>query len=783
MENEKGKRLPRATYRLQFNRDFTFPQAEEILEYLHELGVSDVYCSPLFRAGAESTHGYDICCFVEVNPGLGGIEGFRKFSAAARQRGLGVLADMVPNHMGSALTNAWWVDVLKHGRKSQYAEFFDIDWDPPTPGLRNKVLLPVLEDHYWKVMAGGKLRVSEEKGEFVIAYHDHRFPIAPESKASLKRLHQLLQEQHYRLAFWRLGPHEINYRRFFDITELVSLRMERPEVFEATHRLLFEWIDEGLVTGLRIDHPDGLWDPQEYFERLQRHGSLYVVAEKILTNDEPLPSDWPVEGTTGYDFLNRLNGIFVEQANETALTKIYEEFTGCTEDFESIVYVSKKKVLELSFQSEINSLAHRLKRMPQGQDFTLPKLRAALTEIAAKFPVYRSYATATKPPDLSLLPQGGGAAGDFVRQALADDREFVMKFQQLTGPVMAKGLEDTAFYNYNRLLSLNEVGGSPEKFGVSVGEFHGYNQEKQRRWPHSLLATATHDTKRGEDSRARLNVLSEMPEEWRAAVGRWREMNGKAPDTNAEYLVYQTLVGAWGEESSKLQERVCSFLTKAMREAKARTTWTDPDAEYENAMLEFVKSALANDSWRKDFEAFQSRVAFFGKYNSLSQMLLKMTCPGVPDFYQGTELWDFSLVDPDNRRPVDYKVRKEMLAQVKHGDPQANKIYVIWRTLQLRNQQPELFQQGDYVPVQANSAHVCAFSRTWKDQKIVAVAPRLIYSLCEGKLTPPIGKVWANAALKMPPEALRNIFTGEIVHSNRLADILKAFPIALLARS
>jgi len=305
-------RVPTATYRLQFNRDFTFEQAEEVLDYLQELGVSDCYASPLFRASAESTHGYDICCFGEISPALGGLDGFKKFSAAARERGLGLLLDMVPNHMGSALTNEWWVDVLRHGPGSDYAQFFDIDWDPPTPGLRNKVLLPVLDDHCWKVVASGKLRVAEENGEFVIAYHDHKYPIAPESKASLKHLHQLLDEQHYRLAYWRVGPHEINYRRFFDITELVSLRMERLEVFEATHKVLFELIDDGLVMGLRIDHPDGLWNPKQYFERVQTRGPIYMVAEKILTGDEPLPEDWPVDGTTGYDFLNRLNGIYID---------------------------------------------------------------------------------------------------------------------------------------------------------------------------------------------------------------------------------------------------------------------------------------------------------------------------------------------------------------------------------------------------------------------------------------------------------------------------------------
>ncbi len=784
-----AKRIPSATYRLQFNRGFTFAQAQEVLDYLKDLGISDCYASPLFRAGAESTHGYDICCFGEINPCLGGIEAFKKFSAAAREHGLGLLLDMVPNHMGSALTNQWWVDVLKHGAKSEYAQFFDIDWNPPTPGLRNKVLLPVLEDHYWKVLEQGKLRVVEENGEFVIAYYDHKFPIAPESKSSLKHVHQLLQEQHYRLAYWRIAPHEINYRRFFDITELVSLRMEREEVFESTHKLLFELIDEGLVTGIRIDHPDGLWDPKKYFERLQKRGPIYVVAEKILTGDEQLHKDWPVDGTTGYDFLNRLNGIFVEQRNEAAMTKVYQEIAECRDDFEKIVYESKQKVLAMSFQSEINALAHRLKAIPQGQDFTLPELRAAVTEIATAFLVYRTYATETANPD----PQVAGAmkiqgpAMSLIRDVMLSKipaGDFVMKFQQLTGPVMAKGLEDTAFYNYNRLLSLNEVGGSPEKFGVSVDEFHRYNIEKQKRWPHSLLATATHDTKRGEDLRARLNVLSEMPEEWRKVVSKWITP-GKAPTPNDQYMLYQTLVGAWTGDHQGFTERLCAFMTKAMREAKANTTWTDPNEQYEKATSAYIKRLLTPDNpWWKEFKAFQRRIAFFGRYNSFSQLLLKMTSPGVPDFYQGTELWDFNLVDPDNRRPVDYKQRRELLEQAKRGGPPESKLFVIWRTLQCRKEHRNLFDIGEYVPLSATGRkgeHVCAFSRTYKDRKIIVVVPRLIYTLCGGKESAPVGAVWQDTELEANIANCRNVFTGEIVSTNRLSDILKTYPIALLA--
>ena len=785
----KAKRAPAVTYRLQFKRDFTFGQAEEILDYLKELGISDCYASPVFRAGAESTHGYDICCFSELNPVLGGLGDFKQLASAARKHSLGLLLDMVPNHMGSALTNPWWLDVLKHGPTSQYAQFFDIDWDPPTPGLKNKVLLPVLEDHYWKVLESGQLRVAEENGEFVIAYHDHKFPITPESKASLKHLHKLLEEQHYRLAYWRVGPHEINYRRFFDITELVSLRMERPEVFEATHKLLFEMIENGLVTGLRIDHPDGLWDPKQYFERLRQRSPIYVVAEKILTGDEPLPEDWPVDGTTGYDFLNRLNGIFVDQRNEGALTEIYRNLSGCTQDFNAMVYASKRKVLAMSFQSEINALAHCLKSLPQGQDFTLADLREAVAEMAAAFPVYRTYGTESTDPDPKSVPIANDQAMELVRDVLLmriSERRFVMKFQQLTGPAMAKGLEDTAFYNYNRLISLNEVGGSPEKFGTSLEEFHRYNIEKQKRWPHSMLATATHDTKRGEDARARLNVLSEMPGEWQAAISRWIQPC-PAPSRNDQYLLFQTLVGAWDGKHAGFIERICAFMTKAMREAKAHTTWTDPNSDYENAMLDFIKRLLAVDNdWWKDFEALQTRVAFLGRYNSLSQVLLKMTCPGVPDFYQGSELWDFNLVDPDNRRPVDYKLRRDLLGKLKQGGPEESKMYVMWKTLQFRNAHRDLFEHGDYLPLAASgdkAEHVCAFARRSRSNAAIVIAPRLVYGLARGKMIPPVGAIWGDTTLGIDTSQLQNVLTSETVSSNRLADILRTFPIALLARS
>ncbi len=901
------KRAPRATYRLQFNREFTFAQAAEAAVYLHDLGISDVYASPLFQAGPDSTHGYDICCFGRLNPNLGGPEDFERFTTALKELRLGLLLDMVPNHMGAALSNAWWLDVLENGRGSRYAGFFDIDWDSPHAGLKHKVLLPVLEDHFGRVLEDGKLRLVFERGKFFIAYHDRNFPVnaatlpataaqnpraviqafngIPGQPRTFDKLDAMLRRQHYRLAYWRVGAEEINYRRFFDVTELVSLKMERPEVFAATHEFLFSLLDAGKVTGLRVDHPDGLWDPQEYFERLQAGAPAsdparpagsplpagpeagaprFIVAEKILSPGEQLPADWPVDGTTGYDFLNRVNGLFINAANAAAFDAIYREFTGGEGDFARAAYAGKKQVLERSFASELNALTRRLLAIAEharhGRDFTFPQARTALLEVIARFPVYRTYlgaaAAEIAAADRAHIQKAvraarsqPGEAFDFLERLLLlelkdeldDDgfklaREFVMKFQQLTGPATAKGLEDTAFYNFNRLVSLNEVGGDPGKFGVDPAEFHEANTASAARWPHTLLASATHDTKRGEDVRARLNVLSETPDSWREAVGRWSQWNtdrkvsvdGRpAPDANDEYLLYQTLVGAWPDGAGTLEglgrfrERVAAYMLKAVREAKAHTSWTDPNAGYEEAVREFIERALtdnANNLFLDDLRRFQRRTAFFGRFNSLAQTLLKITSPGVPDFYQGSELWDLSLVDPDNRRPVDYARRRRLLAEVSGGFNAAGgdpvrfagellresasgkiKLFLIWRALDFRRREPDLFAHGDYAALPAfgeRREHVCAFARVREKRAALVVAPRLVLGLTGGREIPPIGaELWKGTMLPLPQartgDAFRNVFTGEVVkvaeHSGvqalDVAEVLKNFPVALLERA
>ncbi len=900
------KRIPGATYRLQFNRDFTFTQACELVGYLHELGITDLYASPLFKACPQSTHGYDVCDFNQLNPNLGTREDFERLIGSLRKQNMGLLLDMVPNHMSTSTSNDWWFDVLENGPASKYATWFDIDWRR----FEGKVLLPILEDDLEPVLVAGKLRLVFDAQKFFIAYHDRHFPLSQESRAVISKqsaqgsieaalkhfngipsqaasfgpLRDLLNEQHYRLAFWRTGPREINYRRFFDVNELISLRIELPEVFEAAHGLLSLLLNEQKVNGLRIDHPDGLWDPRQYLDRLQeKFESIYTVAEKILTDDEMLPGDWPTDGSTGYDFLNRLNGLFVNPNHEAAFDRIYSEFTGCDHDFREIVYETKKHILQSSFPSELNAVTRRLEAIADlvrpDQRFELNELREALTEVLACFSVYRTYVTEETTElsaaereyveqsirqahqrllmraNQSMFVSAGGRqsspAGEepvpdalrLIHDLLAlrmpdrlDNssrrhcREFVMRFQQLSGPLMAKGLEDTTFYNFNRLISLNEVGGNPSSFGNSVHAFHQHNLRKAARWPHSLLATATHDTKRGEDLRARINVLSEMPDEWRAALERWRKLNaGKkitvdgepAPASNDEYFFYQTMIGAWpsGEfQDASFCQRMVDCMLKSIKESKANTSWIEPNPAYEAATRKFIEQALAGAgaaTFLSDFKTFQRRAAFFGQLNSLSQTLLKVTAPGVPDFYQGAELWDLNLVDPDNRRAVDYEIRRKLLSDLKARSAQnspsqapfltellhddnlgQSKLYLIWRVLEFRNRHRALFDNGAYVPLTAigsRKEHICAFARIWKNEVAIATVPRLVVGMTRtGAESPPLSEIWEDTALLLPESSalrgFRNILTDETLEVSPgapgrlpIGSILAKFPVGLIA--
>ena len=966
MEPQTHPRIPLSTYRIQMNRTSTFRDVARIVPYLHDLGITDLYCSPYFTAVPGSMHGYDVVDPTTLNPEVGSEADYRAMVDELHQRGMGQLLDVVPNHMGiTQQINAWWQDMLENGPSSPYASFFDIDWDPLKPELRDKVLLPILGDQYGVVLENQELRLVYEDGRFVIRYYEHRLPVAPKSsslilahrlpdlihevganspqvmelesiitalkhlpsrqervresvaeryreKEIIKRrlaslvdgsttirmfldenvrlfngtkgdprsfdlLDHVLNDQAYRLAYWRVAAEEINYRRFFDINELAAIRMEDPAVFEETHQLVFRLVKEGSVTGLRIDHVDGLYDPADYLYQLQSWAkkelpapadamdrALYVVVEKILGINEPLPANWPVAGTTGYDFLAWLNALFVDSSNERAFDSIYTKFIGKDEPFETLTYRCKQLIMQASMASELSVLGHRLDRLSErdrrSRDFTLNSVTHAIQEIIACFPVYRTYITGEADGILDRdrvylwqavthakrrNPAVSGLVFDFVRDLLlktADsgdqDRDeqlkFVMKFQQITSPVTAKGIEDTAFYRYQRFISLNEVGSDPQQFGIAPSLLHQHMKVRQKHWPGALSTTSTHDTKRSEDVRARLNVLSELPKAWKDHVTRWEKLNRgfktKAedeswPSRNDEYLLYQTLLGVWplekmdDEAYARFAERIQAYMNKAVKEAKEHSSWISPDAEYEGALRQFIARLLdrsSQNAFLDDFLSFQDRLAQYGLYNSLSQLLMKMAVPGVPDLYQGTELWDFSLVDPDNRRPVDYVERARLLADLtKAAASPSNrvalmqelfaqrmdgriKLFVAAEGLRFRRDHRALFQAGDYVPLERmgeKGEQLFAFARIHGEESLVTLVPRLLTRVIPDAHTPPLGNdVWKDTWLAVPAwregTTFRNIFTGAslttITRDDRqvlpVGEILLHCPVAWLEK-
>ncbi|VTU30638.1 malto-oligosyltrehalose synthase [Variovorax sp. PBL-E5] len=884
-------RVPDATYRLQFHSGFTFDDAVRILPYLARLGISHVYCSPIQRAMPGSMHGYDVVAHDEINPELGGMPAFERFTAALKQQGMGQLLDLVPNHMGiTGADNAWWMDVLENGTASLYARHFDIDWQPLDPRLAGKVLLPVLGESYGAILERGELQLQwhGDSGAFAIHYHAHRFPLAPQSfapvldraglhlgepeaaaalasiatalrnlpagrgltpqamaerardkewlKARLaalaaarrpvaqaiafavdeyrrpdqrEALHQLLEAQAYRLAWWQVAADEINYRRFFDINGLAALRIERAQVFEATHALALDMAARGWVDGLRIDHPDGLHDPAQYFERLQdgfarRAGTglrvpdaqgrparpLYVVAEKIAASHEDVPESWAVHGTTGYRFANVANAVLVDERSAERLRRIWRGFTGVNESFDEVVWKARRDVARGALAADLELLAHALLRIAKDnrhtRDHTLNTLRAVLAAVVASMAVYRTYNTtdAPDPQDVHYVELAVREAGRrlqlpdatvfaFVRDALlgrapedSDDGarrrvlRFASRFQQFSAPVAAKGVEDTAFYRYFPLAAANEVGGEPDRLGMSVAAFHEAGADRQRRWPHTMLATSTHDNKRAEDVRLRIDVLSEMPARWRLGLRRWQAMNAslraapQAPSAAHEYLFYQTLLGTLEPRTDAAAhaayvERIVLYMRKAAREGKTGTSWTQPDAEYEQALESFVRAALTlreDNRFLADLRTLAVALNWYGALNGLSLMLIKYGSPGVPDLYQGCELIDHSLVDPDNRRPVDYEARSARLAAFEalpsgreaHAPALARmasapesgeaKLWFIWRLLGLRRELPRLFRLGSYEPLEvrgARAAHVVAFLRRHEGRTLIVLAARL----------------------------------------------------------
>lgn len=965
-------RIPASTYRLQFRGGVGFREAASILPYLSSLGVTDLYASPLFLARPGSGHGYDVVDFSVIDPALGSDLDFAAFVEALRRHRMGLVLDVVPNHMSLDEANRWWWDLLENGPSSPYAASFDVDWAPPKEELSDKVLLPVLGDQYGRVLERGEIRLEFEDGAFTVRYFDRRFPVAPRTLShlldpalerlrarlgeedarvlelesilthlrnlpgsgetdparvrerqrekeiarrrladlaggvaevaaavgetvaetngrpgeprSFVRLEALLADQAYRLSSWRVAADEINYRRFFDVNELAAVRVEAPEVFEAVHALVLHLVREGVATGLRIDHPDGLYDPEAYFRALQAAARealgpaapspeagapdrpLWVVAEKILGRGERLRSSWAVHGTTGYDFLNLVNGLFVDPAADRRFREIFEGFRGPDRPFADHAVTAKKLILLVSLAGEIRMLARRIDRISEQhrhtRDFTFETLRFALREVVAAFPVYRSYVRAhegavgdedRRSVETAIRnakrrnPATDPSIFDFIRSVLLLDdpddisdadraarREFVMRFQQITGPAAAKGIEDTAFYRTFRLASLHEVGGDPERFGVTPAEFHRENAARLAAWPHAMISTATHDAKRGEDVRARLDVLSEIPDAWEAAIARWREMNRprkaeadeiEAPGPNIEYLLYQTLVGVWpssppGEaERARLVERVERYMEKAAKEAKERTSWIKPNEAYDVAVRDFVRTVVGSEEFRADLEGFIGCVIAAGRWNALSQVVLKCAAPGVPDVYQGMEFWGDHLVDPDNRRPVDFEARRLSLVGLDAealGDVPALverlaaepgndrlKMWVTSRALRLRRDRRDVLDRGAYIPLEARgprAGHAVAFARTSEDE--ASAAPPLIAAAGRffTRLPWPLGRapagpeVWGGTDLLLPAglagvwcDALSGVEVRTRAEGGGAAlpldEVFARLPVALLVRA
>jgi (1->4)-alpha-D-glucan 1-alpha-D-glucosylmutase len=802
-----------ATYRVQLRAAFGFDEAAAIAGYLAELGVSQLYSSPCLQAAAGSTHGYDVVDPARLNAELGGAEGHARLAARLAELGLGQVLDIVPNHMAvGGRANAWWWDVLEHGAESRYADYFDIDWDPPQPELAGLVLVPVLGDHYGRVLEAGQLTVRVQGETASLHYHEHELPLArrtldgltPAAAEALNRdpgqLDALLRRQNYRLAYWRAATTELNYRRFFDITTLAGVRVEDPQVFADTHRLILRMVRDGSVDGLRIDHVDGLADPEGYLRRLhEASGGCYTVVEKILEPGEDLPSSWPVAGTSGYDFLNAVNQLFVDQAGREAMLGWYTWFTGESADWAETARAAKLQVMRDSLAAEVERLTGLLARVcdrhRRVRDFSRDQLRELLHEVLAAFPVYRSYARPGRPVDQADRDHVAAALAEAARRRPGLDgellaftgelltgahpggpeTEFTVHFAQVSAPVMAKGVEDTAFYRWTRFTARNEVGGDPCDFGIGLEEFHEAAQARQRSLPRSMTTLSTHDTKRSEDVRARLAVLSELPGDWTEVVRRWVRA-APLPDPSLAHLVWQAAVGAWPIERDRLQ----AYALKAAREAGASTTWQRPDERFESALREMVDRIFDDPALHGEVADFATAITPPGWSNSLGQKLVQLAGPGVPDVYQGTELWDYSLVDPDNRRPVDFALRRELLGRIDAGwQPPvdaggAAKLLVTARTLRLRRERPELF--SGYRPLFAEGRageHVLAFDRGG----VVAVATRL-----------PVGLSrhggWDDATLSLDGRDWTDVFTATDHSGGRLqvADLLRTYPVALLVK-
>jgi len=930
-------KVPIATYRLQFNLEFGFNQARSILSYLYELGITDIYASPIFKAKKGSLHGYDVVDHNQLNPDLGTLDNFEELLQEVKSRGMGWVQDIVPNHMAFDGENQMLMDVLENGRNSDYFDFFDIDWEHPYESLSERLLAPFLGKHYSEALDDHEITLQYGINGFSINYYSLQLPLKIESYVgiityglqalrkilgddhpdlikflgilySLKNLpisqeerldrysqilfikrmlwelysgngeikefidgnvgifngadgspegvvllDSLLSEQLFRLSFWKVATEELNYRRFFNINGLISLRMEEERVFNLTHSLINSLVKKKVITGLRIDHIDGLYDPTDYLKRLrENNGDIYITVEKILEYDEKLPQLWAVQGTTGYDFMNYVNGIFCDEHNGRQFNKFYYSFTGFKTAYDVLLYEKKLLVIEKEMAGDVDNLAHLLKRISgkdrYGQDITLYGIKRAIVEILALFPVYRTYVrpdyfseadrryiieTVTRAREMNpaflheLNFMERFLLLDFNEYHTEEDKEewvrFVMRFQQLTGPLMAKGFEDTTLYIYNRLLSLNDVGSSPDRFGVTVTEFHDFNSKRSRMQPHSMNTTSTHDTKRGEDVRARINVLSEIPDLWEINVRKWSRINRRkkksmkgvtVPTKNDEYFLYQTLVGAlpfYEEEFDSFKVRLKDYVIKAVREAKVHTAWLKPDSDYEENYISFIEKILNpsdTNQFLDEFRSFQKMVSFFGILNSLSQTIIKIMSPGFPDFYPGSEFWDLNLVDPDNRRPVDFEKRIWLFREIKAREAKDQfklidelkstredgriKMFLIYKTLSARIRHRKVIETGNYIPLETAGEfkdNIIAFAWEHKPVWIITIAPRLPAGMVqEGQY--PLGRdVWLDTHIILPedsPVSFKEEITGVKMKCSKsmfIGDVLKQFPCALLINS
>jgi (1->4)-alpha-D-glucan 1-alpha-D-glucosylmutase len=911
--------FPRATYRIQLNKSFTFSDAAALAAYWAELGISHLYASPLFKAAEGSTHGYDVTNPNEVNPELGGRKGLEQLHAQLAACGIGLILDFVPNHMGIHDSNAWWDDVLENGIHSPFAHYFDIEWNPRNDALRKRVLVPLLPEPYGAVLEKGGLQLRCGPGGFQVALGKNRFPIRPGSwprileplagslpeghpsrarlarllgdlaqlprreaeqsgdmrehrrrriqelkslletclaepgmarrledvlalfngkagePASFDALHGLLEEQHYRLAYWKVGAHEVNYRRFFAIDTLAGLRMEDPEVFGACHRLLEELFRSGTAAGVRIDHVDGLWDPQGYLERLREllkdAPASRIWVEKILTDGEELPPGWPVEGTTGYEFTALLADLFLEPEKEEAWTRAFRHFTGIRAGAEEIAYQSKGLILEEMFSHSVADLAAELYRLIRDdrhwRDLTEHDLGRALAQTMACLSVYRTYFRPGQPmseddrerilrairearqrrhrvdPEAFRFLQEVLTGGHRPPAESGDFDHWVCKVQQITGAVMAKSMEDTFFYRYVRMFAANEVGGDPGRFGRPAAAFHQANRRRGERAPLSLLATSTHDSKVSEDVRARLFGLAGEPVLWAAHLARWRECNRRfktfirgreAPDAAEEYLLYQVLLGAWplepGGAGGAFLQRIQGYMRKAVSEAKVNT---DPDSGWNEACDAFVAAILDRSRaspFLESFLPFAGRIAKLGMLYSLAQTLLKMAAPGIPDFYQGNEAWDFSLVDPDNRRPVDFAARQRILASLPERSPEellhnwrdgGIKMHLIRSVLRFRAAHGRLFSEGSYHIIEATgpeAGRIVAFIRRTEERECLAAVPK--------RFTPEAGPVWTGTHLPLSGGPWNDLLAGGTVKHGPgglpAAGLFRHFPVAFIER-